>query len=171
MKRIAPLGIVLAVIGLLLTGCAGYRLGTPSARKSISSIYIAPVQNRSEAPQVRALMASSLRDVFVEEGVVNLASQDHAAATLEIKIEDYSRRRGASTQEDSERALSFETSLTAMVRVVDASSGEVLISDFTVTSNGISLAHPSSVDSEYQSLPSLVNDLAHRIHDRIAYSW
>ncbi len=155
---------------LLFTACGNYQLGNP--RSSLPErIHIAPVTNRAEVPQVRAMLTNSLRETFVRSGTWQLRDLGDSDAVVHVTLVSFDRETAATSSIDTGRGISFETRLSAEVLVLDAQTGAPLMAPFTVTSSAVSLANPSLPDSEYQSLPALCADLATQIYDRMAYTW
>ena len=65
-------GLALVVLASL-PGCAHYHLGT-GASPAFASLYLAPVQNPAGVPQAAATVSIQLREAFLRDGRVALAT-------------------------------------------------------------------------------------------------
>lgn len=159
----------LALAALSFVGCAAYKLGRPDMALP-ASIHIAPVVNRTEVPQVRALLTDALREEFLRAGGWHLQTAENARARIEVTLVEFRRDAGATRSTDTGRAASFENHLIAEVAAIDTATGESLLPPTKVQANGLALADPSLPDSEYQELPALCAELAQSVQDRLASS-
>lgn len=151
----------------LLSGCAAYEWGRPG-ELSARSIFIAPVGNETELPQVAALLNAALREAFLEHGGYTLApSRARADAIVEVTLRDLTRAPRARLPTDTVRAASYDLSVSADVSVLSGRESQ----RFRVTADTVSYLSPSLPDAEYQGLPRLAQDLAQRIRDNAIYSW
>lgn len=155
---------------LALSGCAAYQWETPPTSIP-QDIHLAPVVNRSTAPQIRALLTDELRETFLRMGGWSLRSEKDASAVIEVTVLDYTRRRAATSSADTERGLSFDTKLTAEVRVRDAATDKDLLPPFTVEVTGVALEAPNLPENERSALGPLCGRLASQIQDRLRDGW
>ncbi len=155
---------------LFLASCTAYQLGRPAASVP-SSVYLAPVVNRADVPQVRALLTDALREEFLRAGGWQLQSENAAEARIEVTLVAFERSTAATSSTDTGRGVSFENRLVAEVTALGTKTGEVLLRPFTIEASSLALIDPSLPDSEYQTLPALSAELAARIQDRLAYTW
>jgi hypothetical protein len=155
---------------LLLAGCSSYQWDQPPTTLP-TSVHLAPVINRSTAPQIRALLTDELRETFLRVGGWDLRSEDRASAIVEVTVVEYTRERAATSSADTERGISFDTRLVAEVRVLDGPDGSVLRDPFLVETTGTALEAPSLPDNERIALVSLCARLAGQIQDRLRNDW
>lgn len=84
---------------LLLSSCAGYRLGgvKPSSLASVSSISVPMFKNETQHPRAEALATSAVAAAFSQDGTYKVSSSDKADAILEgtLKTIDYTSIRGS----------------------------------------------------------------------------
>lgn len=150
----------------LLTGCASYRLGLPGG-EGVKSIYLEPVINDSDTPQIRALLTEQLRRQFGQSAQWRLADREDAEYQLQVRITRSSQRVGATREDDTGRGLSFSTRLIA--------SGELTLPDGTsrklteLESDGVIFATPGQPEVAYQSLPSLSQKLAEQVYRAVSF--
>ena len=158
---------LIGFLALLLGGCAAYDWGRPPSLNA-RSVFIAPVNNETELPQVAALLNAALRDAFLEHGGYTLApNRQRADAVLEVTLRDLDRAPRARLPTDTVRAASYDLSVTADVAVRSRSQAD----RFRVAADTVAYLNPSLPDAEYQGLPRLAQDLAQRIRDNAVYRW
>ncbi|WP_404422849.1 LPS assembly lipoprotein LptE [Nibricoccus sp. IMCC34717] len=113
MLRLFRHGLLLAAAALALTGCGSYQLGT-GTEPAFRSLYVAPVTNDAGIPQAAALFSRELREAFLRDGRVSLASTAEAAdAVLEISLQSYERQATSALPQDTRLARKFDLELTA----------------------------------------------------------
>ncbi|MCC5839065.1 MAG: hypothetical protein JJT96_02990 [Opitutales bacterium] len=158
---------LIVCLSAVLCGCAAYEWGRP-AELAARSIFIAPVGNETELPQVAALLNAALREAFLEHGGYTLApSRARADAVVEITLRDLERAPRARLPTDTVRAASYDLSVSAAVSVTKGGEAH----RFRVAADTVSYLSPSLPDAEYQGLPRLAQDLAQRIRDNAIYRW
>lgn len=161
---------LLVCLSALLTGCATYEMGRP-AGLAARSIFIAPVVNETDLPQVAALLNAALRESFLEHGGYTLASsRARADAVVEITLRDLARAPRARLPTDTVRAASYDLSVAADVAVLTG-TGRTQAQRFRIGADTVAYLNPSLPDAEYQGLPRLAQDLAQRIRDNAIYRW
>ena len=164
MKRATAVALLAS---LILVGCAAYRLGPPENTPSGQSLYIAPVTNRSQTPQIRGLLTQQLREVFLRDGQWTLTDDDTASHRLEVTVVERDFEGAATRQEDTGRSVSFEQILIVQATLTGSSLPEPLSADFEM--RGLALESPSLPESAFRSLPSLTRRTAEAIYDRMTF--
>jgi len=194
--RLFPISLLSAVFalgGLFSVGC-GYQLGTPQAAPlAFSTLYVAPVKMRALIPQADAIFTGALRETFVRDGRVTLASTpDSAGAVLEITIRNYRRETATADPDDTGLARKFTLVVLAeaTLRTGDdervspgtsgVSTGQIDTASGTrkayFTARPIEVRRDIFADSgqpqaEYQILPLLAQDLADKALHAVLDTW
>ncbi|MGE4490290.1 MAG: LPS assembly lipoprotein LptE, partial [Kiritimatiellales bacterium] len=78
---------LLPVLALILSGCAGYRVGS-SLPESIQSVSIA-VENKTDEPSVEVQVMKSLRAELQMDGRLDVRPQSDADAILTVTLNRY----------------------------------------------------------------------------------
>lgn len=155
-------GAVFALCALF-AGCSHYGLGT-GAKLSFRSVYIPPVENRSDAPAAAALMSTLLRDEFLRDGRVQLVNSPEAAeATLSLVLVSYSRVAATARPGDTGLARKFAVTLAGKVTLQDNRDGKVLFTGRPVDAVRDVFTDSGQLPSEAQALPLLAGDLAKKV--------
>lgn len=162
--------LLLALTALFALGaCAHYEAGHGTA-VSFDTLYIAPVQNSSYAPQARTLVSTALRDAFLREGRVRLvSSEDEADAVLRVRLVDYDREVAARQAEDTGRAEAYILTLRATATL--RAGGRTLFEERPFEADAASFLEGGLTRSEYATLPLMARDLAERIEAASLANW
>lgn len=161
--------LLLAVV-TLLPGCSHYRMGPPG-QLAFQSIYVAPVQNRSYAPQASAELTTQIVDSMQDHGNLTVVEHGSADVTLETTIIDYQRIVGATQQADTALAESYVLVMQADITLRDNRSGKVLMNSRRVSADQQAFVQGGFQIAEYQAMPVLTRELASNITDEVVSVW
>ncbi|MBS0633529.1 MAG: hypothetical protein JSS11_16590 [Verrucomicrobia bacterium] len=158
-----------AVVGL--GGCARYQLGT-AAKLTFSSIYVAPVENKTLLPQAQTVVSTQLRDAFLRDNRVSLVnSPESADVTLQVVIRDYHRSVQAARSDDTGLARKFALTLGVNCTLRDNRSGKALFTDRQIEVQRDAFTDSGQLQSEYQALPLLAQSLADKVSHTVLDVW
>ena len=172
MNRLIQNGIRMCLVwscALVLSGCHHYQLGMPS-ELPFKTVYVAPVENSSFAPQAQAVLAQQVIDALMREGV-KVTDAHRADATLSIELVDYTRTVSATQPEDTLLAQSFAAEIKATAALVDNRSGLVYFSDRLHASSQQVFVDEGFQSSEYQAMPAVLRQLAANIVSTVVSTW
>lgn len=95
--------LLLAILSIALTSCAGYRLGgsKPPSLASVKSISVPMFANGTLEPRAEALATSAVAAAIVEDGTYRLADRGSADAVLEGKLNSIKYSTLRSSRRDS----------------------------------------------------------------------
>ena len=159
-----------ALLLLLATGCASYRMGSGN-EPVVDSLYIAPVVNDSEAPQAVVPFTMALKEGFIEDGQIEIVlSESEADGILEVTLYDYDRFVGATQEFDTRLGETFQTVLRGKATLRER-NGTIIFKDRRFTVDASIIAGEDLVQAEYQNMPAITRDLAEKIRDAVLGSW
>jgi hypothetical protein len=156
--------LALAALGslalLVAPGCSHYHLGSGGTIK-FSRIYVAPIKSEALIPQAEALVTTELREAFIKDGRVALASNPgDADAVLTVVLTSYQRDVTVAQSQDTGLARRFEVSLRARVTLTDTRTNQAYFTDRIITAHRGVFVDSGLQQSEYQTLPLLAEVLA-----------
>lgn len=155
----------------LLTGCAGYRLGTGSEPK-FHTLFVAPVASEALIPQARVLVTTQIREALIRDGRVALVnSADQADAVLTVTLNSYQRSVAVSRTEDTGLARRFDVTLQAKATLVDTRSKEPYFTARPLEAKRGVFTDSGLVPSEYEALPLLAEQLANETVHAVLDTW
>ena len=162
MKRWLQLGLTSWVVLLLGAGCA-YRLGPTNGSDARShSVQVQLFPNRTLEPRLSEPVAQALRRQLAQEGTYQLASRGDADVLVSGELVRYERRPVSFQPNDILQVRDYEIRLTAQVKAIRTSSGEVLL-DRQVFGRTLIQSSDDQGSAERQGVPLAADDLARNI--------
>jgi len=166
MQRVS--GILGISLLLLLSGCAGYRLGPTSEQTAgARSVQIQPFFNRTLEPRLSDAITSALRKEIQHDGTFTLASKNDGDLIVTGEITSYQRTEVSFLPTDITTAQDYKLNFTAHVIAKERLTGRVVV-DQTLTGTTLMRVGSDLPSSERQSLPLLAADLARQITQVLA---
>ena len=163
---------------LFFASCSTYRLGT-GAKPSFETIYVEPVDNdTSSLPQSVAFFTTQIREALARDGRVKLVnSPENADAILKVRLSQVRRDSLLSQPQDTGVSRKFNLRLDAYATLIQ--NGEVLFQDRHIQAN-VSIfsdnlrekgKYDALIQSEYQAMPILAENLAKTLKGTILDTW
>ncbi|HNX05506.1 MAG TPA: LPS assembly lipoprotein LptE, partial [Opitutales bacterium] len=179
----------LTLAAIALAACSSYKPGGGSAT-GFHSIWIAPAVNESYLPRMGTAVAEQLRNDFLRDNSVRLATREEAETRQEITVTGVTRLGRATGQlvhhateingqkviedtEDSGLDKAYDITVTVRAILSDATTGTILL-DKSYDASSQAQPNPyllSNADDEMALLPIIARDIARRIHDDLAQGW
>ena len=151
-----PLGL----LALVLSACAGYRLGpTNGAVAREKSIQVSPFVNSTLEPRLGDAVTQQMRKQLQKDGTYRLASHDDGDIVLSGVLTRYQRYELSFAPNDVLTVRDYRLTLTAQVTARERSSGKVLLNQ-EVTGHTLLRVGSDLTSAERQALPLLAADLA-----------
>lgn len=163
--------VILFAAAFTLGGCASYRVGSP-AELPYRAIRVAPAVNRSDLPQIEALLSSAMRHEIEQSSALELSTGGRADALLEISVLEAKREMVAVSPDDVGRARKFELTLLLSVSLRDtADSSKFYFRDRTITVTQDIYTDSGQITAEYQATPELARLAATQVSELIVDLW
>lgn len=177
--RVIILPLLCACLLALGSGCSNYQLGT-NGQLTFTTLYIEPVANRTMVPQAQAILSTQLREKFARDGRVTLVNSPQGAdATLKVVITHYQREVATVREGDTGLARKFTLNFGATCTLRDNRAGKPLFENRPVSTHRDAFTGDErggtfvgdQLQSEFQTLPLLVESLAERITHSVLDVW
>jgi outer membrane lipopolysaccharide assembly protein LptE/RlpB len=157
----------LFLFALVLSGCAGYRLGPTNGMPAGSrTLQVNLFQNETWEPRLSDPLATSIRRMVQKDGTFLLATRNDGDIVVDGAITEFNRSGLSFDPRDVLTVRDYELVITAHFTATERATGKVLISSAatgrTTIRSGADL--PSS---ERQAAPLLAEDLARKIVDAL----
>ncbi|MDQ6810063.1 MAG: LPS assembly lipoprotein LptE [Verrucomicrobiota bacterium] len=167
MKQFVASGLV----ALLLSGCAGYRLGgvKPYVLRDVHSIAVPTFRNLTIVPRIEVLVTGTLIKQFQQDGTFRIVNGNHGDAVLKGDIVRINRSPARSVSGNVLATTEFNLSLTVRYTLT-AKDGKVLSSGETNGGTSFFVSTDVTTD-ERQALPLATEDLAKRIVSQLSEGW
>jgi hypothetical protein len=157
-----------ALVALLLTGCAGYKLGPSNGMEAgARSIQINPPVNQTFEPRLAEALNHQLRKHVQRDGTYRLNTRGEGDIVVSTTITKYHRIGETFQRRDTLTARDYRIQLFAQVTAYDRVSGRNLIDREFVGRTSVRLGTDQS-SSERQAVPLVTEDLARMITSALA---
>jgi hypothetical protein len=157
--RLLPVGVVL----LLLTGCAGYRLGpTNGVSAGEKSIRINPFSNQTLEPRLGDATTTALRRNLQNDGTYHLSTHGDADIVVSGVLTRFNRHELSFVPKDVLTVKDYRITVTAQVTAREVSTGKVIF-DKPVTGYTLVRVGSDLTSAERQAVPLLADDLAKNV--------
>lgn len=161
-------GIALMVLALVVSGCAGYRLGPSNgATAGDRSIQITPFANHTLEPRLSDALTSALRKEIQREGTYQLATRYSGDLIVSGEITHFERGEVSFLPVDVVTARDYKLSFTAHVVARNRITSKVVL-DRDLTGSTLMRVGNDLPSVERQALPLLAADLARQITAALA---
>jgi outer membrane lipopolysaccharide assembly protein LptE/RlpB len=176
MKKHSPAHKLLFVIAALtcaatlLSGCAGYRLGS-MLPPDIKTVHVPTFINQTLEPQIEMEATRSALSEFQRDGSLKLTSEDAADAILQVKLTDY---RLTPLQYDNTRltaATEYRITLYASITLTRRSDHKVIVEHPRCYGESTFPMVGDLSSSKRVGLPKAAKDLAHDIVQKVTEVW
>jgi hypothetical protein len=165
----------LALIGcLLLTSCAGYKVGNiPYAEmKGVKKIYVPIVKNQTYEPGIQTMVTNAIIRRLNQDGTYETGRQSDADATLEITLSDYKRDSMRRARSNSLITEEYRLNLEATATLINHRTGQKLFDDEVIVGDtSIYVNENRMQENERQAMPLAAEALAYEIVRRITEGW
>jgi len=150
----------LAVAQALLTGCAGYRVGSTGALPAgQQSIQIGHIQNQTLEPRLIESLNNALRKRFQQDGTYRLDTRGESDVILTGIITRFDRSAVSFQPADVLTVRDYALTMTAKLTVKERSTGKVIFDRAVVGRTSIRAGNDLA-SAERQAVPLLAEDLA-----------
>ena len=157
------LGLASILVGLLLSGCAGYTLGPTGGQVAgAKTIRIGPVSNGTDEPRLGDAVQQALRAQVQTDGTFRLAGRDGADIVISTSLRRFERNPLTFQRGDIVATRDYEVVLTAHVTAIESGGGRTLL-DREVTGKTTIRSNPDLGSAERQAAPLLAENLARNI--------
>ena len=163
--RIAEFTLALGIfsLGLLLSGCAGYRLGPTNGDLSgARSVQVNPFVNKTIEPRLGESVTTSVRRYIQRDGTYRLDTKNEGDIIVSGTIIEFQRSGLSFQPTDVVTPRDYWLALVAHVTAVDRGTGKVVLERNVVGRTTMRVGADLS-SAERQATPLLAEDLARNI--------
>jgi len=159
------------LLALLLSGCAGYKLGSvkPAYLREIHSIAVPTFTNRTLTPRIEALVAGTVIKQFQQDGTYRITDEAQADAILQAEIISVSRTPARSVRGNVLSTTEFNLTVRASFTLVDK-TGKALGGGQAGGGTSFFVSSDVSTD-ERQALPLAAEELARQLVSQLSEGW
>jgi hypothetical protein len=159
------------LLAILVSGCAGYRLGpaTPAHLSHIKTIAVPTFANTTLVPRIEVLVTNTIIKQFQQDGTFRIAGADQADAVLKGEIVSVGRSPARSLRGNVLSTTEFNLNLTVRY-VLTGKDGKVLHPGSAAGNTSFFVGSDVSTD-ERQALPLAAEELAKQMVSQLSEGW
>lgn len=161
-----------AVVAVLLSGCAGYHLGSvkPYSMREIHSIAVPTFKNNTLVPRAEVLITDTVIKEIQRDGTYRIASGDEDAdATLKGEVFRVGRTPARSVRGNVLATTEFNLTLIVRYKLIDKQNNQLAGGDAGGTTSFFVSSDVST--DERQALPLAAESLAKNLTSQLSEGW
>ena len=148
--------------GMLLSGCAGYKLGPVNDQLAgARSVQVKFFSNATLEPRLRTAVNRSLRQHLQQEGTLRLETRGDADLVVNGSLTSFTRNGVNYKPGDVLEVSDYNMSLTANIKVTERITGKVILSGDVTGATTVRVGSDLS-SGERQAVPLIADELARR---------
>jgi len=168
MKRTVPAIAVLCI--LLLSGCAGYKLG-PVHKAEYKSVAIPMFKNSTLKPQLEAQVTNAMIKRLQTDGSLAVRFVEDADVIVRGEIINYRRNTLRGQRLDTTVPHELRLSMEVRIEAYDRVTGAIILPPTVVTGSADAFIGADQQTSELQALPLIADDLAKKAVSLLVERW
>jgi len=168
---IKVLAFVTAV--LVLSGCAGYRVGDISGRdlQGVRSVYVPVARNASLTPNLDMTVTNAIIRRFNNDGTLTVTQNQTADSELDITITDVTQSAVRSSSSDILVTAEYQLTIKATATYVNRKLGRKIFENTGVTGSTYFFTQADIQEGIRQALPLAAQDLANNTVKLVTEGW
>lgn len=166
--RIKKLPTFFLFVFVIISGC-GYTTKAYFLPSSIRTVYVDNFQNRTDQPNLENELRPKLIAAFQDDGNLKVTSQDEADAVLEGEVVGYSR--SGLRYANDEAVQEYRLSIVVNFKFKDYANQKVIVKADNFSGDTSFYLTGSLANSEINARSDALDDLAHRILNKIITLW
>lgn len=148
---------------VVLTGCAGYHLGSVNGDTAgDKTVEVLPLNNQTIQPRLGDAVTQALRERLQVDATYRLATREPGDLVISGVIRSYDREGLGYLNQDATTTQNYRVGVTVHVVIRDRASGKLVL-DRDVKGHTLVNVGPDFASSERQAMPLLAADLAQNI--------
>lgn len=171
MKKTNLIAWAMAALSLhLLTGCAGYRVGS-MLPDTIKSVYIPTFINNTTEPLIEIDATQAAIEQFQRDGSLKLADQATADAELTVVLTSYKLEPVSFRKDIRTAAQQYRIFLTAKMEMRTKADGKVIVESPRIVGKYVFDVTGDLSSSKLSANPQVSQDLAKNLIEMLVEYW
>lgn len=169
MKSFASVACAIAVVAAM-AGCANYHTAR-SIPKGLHTIAVPTFENVSGQPQAEVLTTQAVLSEFRHDGALRIVERENADLEVAGRVIGYKLEPRRFDHDHTSRAVEYQLTLTADVKIYERATGKVVVSLKKVTGDDIFRSQSDLPSSQRDALPRAAAKLARNIVNETLMAW
>ena len=164
--------LLLASSCILLSGCAGYTLGShkPVHLRKITKLAVPTFENLTLEPRLAVLVTNAVIKQLQNHGAYQIVSKSEAEAVLQGRISLINRTQFRSDLNNVLRSSQIQATISTTFSIIETATGVSLHNGVAAADSYIILDANLQL-SETQLLEDTAQRLAHNLADQVSEGW
>jgi len=170
---IRPSFFVMVLAMMVLSGCAGYRVGNVSGRdlQGVRSVYVPMVKNASLQPDVQPLVTNAIINRFNDDGTLSVSQNANADSELDVTVVSVTETQAASSTGDINITTQYQINMQATATYVNRRLGRKIFENIQVTGTTTFFTQANIQEGIRQAIPLVAQDLADKVVKQVTEGW
>ncbi len=161
--------IILTVVSGMLSGCAGYRLGS-SLPEGIEVIHIPTFINKTTEPLLEVVTSQAVISEIQRDGTLSLGNLEKSDIILNVSVIDLRLQPLRYEKDQSTTTREYRMIITASLKLTNRSSGKIMTRS-VVKGEADFMPVGDLSSAKRDTLPAASRDLARRIVENVVEYW
>jgi outer membrane lipopolysaccharide assembly protein LptE/RlpB len=158
-----------SVFALLLSGCAGYRVGS-TLDPAIKTVSLSIV-NQTDEPSIEVAVMKALRAELQMDGRLVVRSKETADVALTVTLNTFSLEALAYGYNEGSLAREYRMTIAASAVLADGETREVILESPVVRGETEFPYNADLTSSKRGSMPDAASDLARKVVSTVVTAW
>jgi hypothetical protein len=171
--RIGALSLAVFSLAALLTGCAGYRMGSIGGKniQGITSVYVPVAKNTVFETGIDVPVTTQIIKAFDQDGTLTTTQNEVADSELDVTVTKVERTMLQYERQDVQAGNQFEVALIAQVTYLNRKTWQKVFDRVLVHGKNTYFVQRDQVESERQALAMAEQDLAKNVVSLVVEGW
>jgi hypothetical protein len=161
--------LLLPLLGLVFTGCSGYRVGS-TLPENVQSVSLRVV-NRTDEPSIEVAVMKALRAELQMDGRLRIVSPGDEDAVLSVTLHQYNLDALSFDRRKGSLAREYRMVLTASSVLSNAESGDVILENPELLGEAEFPYASDLTTAKLGILPDAAADLARKVVSLVTTAW
>jgi len=158
-----------SAVGVLLAGCAGYKLGS-TLPPDIKTVHVLPFVNQSGEPLLENQTMRAAISEFQKDGTLRVVDSDAADLLVDVTLTECKLDPVRYNQDSARTAQEYRLWIRGKIRVRRQPAGTVMFAGGVVGETTFDFAGDLS-SARTRAIPAASSDLAHKIVESVVEYW
>ena len=161
--------LLFPVLALILTGCAGYRVGS-TLDKSIKTVSLTIV-NKTDEPSIEVAVMKALRAELQMDGRLEVRPKGESDVVLTVTLKKFELRALAFERKQGSLASEYRMTLTASALLSKAKTSELILESPVLLGESEFTYGADLTSSKRGAMPKAADDLARKVVSTVVAAW
>jgi hypothetical protein len=170
MKFVFQRTVLFLSLAGMLTGCAGYHLGS-LLKDNYRTVAVVMLKNKTLQPQIEQQVSNAIIKEFQRDGTLKVVSAADADVVMSGEITEYIRREVRSARQDTGIPREYQITIVAKIQAFDRHTNKLILKPTIVRGMSATFIGEDLQTAEEQVLPLVADDIGRQASRLLTESW